>query len=210
MGLIVTPKRMKNTSVDGRRSGIVNGVRPSGMLWPNTTDLLAFWPKRPIVDGKLIATMPRASHVTQQVKSSGFAGAGSATVAELTTEHTFTATGDLPTCTVNGTLTLPGPDCCDVRAFLDGVLWAYWPGINAGATFEIDASGGGHTLYLDGATITERTDGTGTNYANERGFTVSDGSIYLDPWLETAIGAGWRVPVLLDGSGVAAYGEVVV
>ena len=42
MGLIVTPKRMKNTSVNGLRSGIVNGVRPSGILWPDMENLLAW------------------------------------------------------------------------------------------------------------------------------------------------------------------------
>ena len=67
-----------------------------------------------------------------------------------------------------------------MRAYLDGVLWAYWPGINVGATFEIDVSGNGHTLYLTDTTITERLDGTGSNYANEVGFTVADGSQYID------------------------------
>ena len=75
-----------------------------------------------------------------------------------------------------------------------------------GGTFEIDASGNGHTLYLDGVTITERTDGTGTNYANERGFTLGDGvTTYLDQYLQDVIGAGWRIPAIYGGSGCAAW-----
>ena len=142
---------------------------------PDQTNLLA-WYRTTIDEGKLIAYAPPSSHTTQQVKSSGFFSAGSATVTGLTTAHTFTATGDLPTCTVNGTLTLPGPDCCDVRAFLDGVLWAYWPGINVGQTTELDASDNGHHLTgLVGTTITERVDGSGSNYVNEVGYSVADG-----------------------------------
>ena len=141
---------------------------------PDLTDLLA-WYKTTIADGKYVAFKPESNHTTQQVKSSGFAGEGSATVTGLTTAHTFTATGDLPTCTVNGTLTLPGPDCCDVRAFLDGDLWAYWPGINIGQNMEADRSGNNHHLVgLVGAVITERTDGTGTNYRNETGKIAVD------------------------------------
>jgi len=147
-------------------------------LYPDTENLLA-WYRTDIIDSKLRAYLPPSSHTTQQVKSSGFSGAGSALVTGLTTAHTFTATGDLPTCTVNGTLTFPGPDCCDVRAFLDGVLWAYWPGVNVGQTTELDASGNGHHLTgLVGTTITERVDGSGTNYANEVGYSVADGATH--------------------------------
>jgi len=171
---------------------------------------LQAWYRTTVDDGKLIAALPRASHTVQQVKSSGFAGAGSATVTGLTTAHTFTATGDLPNCTVNGTLTFPGPDCWDVQAFLDGVLWAYWPGINVGQASELDASGNDHHLTaLTGTAITERTDGTGTNHANEVGFSIADGSHYIDDAGVTAIGAGWRIPALLDGSGCAAYSYTI-
>lgn len=96
----------------------------------------------------------------------------------------------------------------------DGVLWAFWPGINVTplvdppATWtELDASGLGHHLYLTTTTIVEAVDGSGTNYANERGFTVADGSQYLDDAGVDVIGAGWRIPALVDGSGCASWSE---
>ena len=171
---------------------------------PDQTNLLA-WYRTTITDGKLQAVLPRTSHVTQQVKSSGFFGAGSATVTGLLTTDTITATGDAPTCSVNGTLTFPGPDCWDIFWHRDGVLVDYFPGINVGGTFEIGAKGVGNVLYLTDTTITERLDGTGTNYANERGFTVADGSQYLESTGDTAIGAGWRIPAITDGSFSCGY-----
>jgi len=172
---------------------------------PDLTNLLA-WYKTTVTDGKLIAFKPEANHTTQQVKSSGFSGAGSATVTGLLTTDTITATGDAPTCSVNGTLTFPGPDCWDIDVHRDGVRWASWKGINAGKDAELDASGNGHHLIgIVGTTITERVDGTGTMWANEAGFTVADGTQYLEETDETVIGTGWRIPVLLDGSGCASW-----
>jgi len=138
-------------------------------------NLLA-WYRGPISDGKLIATLPRANHTTQQVKSSGFLGAGSAPCPALLTTDTITASGDAPTCTVAGTLTFPGPDCWEIDVHRDGVLWASWKGINVGKDAELDASGNGHHLTgIVGTTITERLDGSGTMWANEVGFSVADG-----------------------------------
>jgi len=174
---------------------------------PDQANLLA-WYRTTVDDGKLIAYAPIASHTTQQVKSSGFLGAGSSPCPGLLTSDTITATGDAPTCSVAGTLTFPGPDCWDIFWHRDGVLIDYFPGINVGGTFEIGAKGVGNVLYLTDVTITERTDGTGTNYANEAGFTVADGTQYLDETGETAIGAGWRIPALLDGSGAASWSHV--
>ena len=172
---------------------------------PDQTNLLAYWPNSPIVDGKLIARAPVASHSIQQVKGSGFAGIGSGTITGLLTTDDLTSSGpDTPTCTVDGTVIF-GADCWDIFWHRDGVLIDYFPGINVGGTFEIGAKGVGNVLYLTDTTITERLDGTGTNYANERGFTVADGTQYLDETGETAIGAGWRIPALLDGSGCAAW-----
>ena len=172
---------------------------------PDMNNLLA-WYKGEIAGGKLIAAAPPSNHTTQQVKSSGFAGIGSGTLTGLLTTDDLTSSGpNTPTCTVDGTVTF-GTDCWDVYWHRDGVLMGYYPGINVGATFELDASGNGHTLYLDGVTITERTDGTGTNYANERGFTVGDGATYyLDQYLQNVIGTGWRIPAIYGGSGCAAY-----
>jgi len=183
--------------------GLIGGRRG---LRPDPTNLLAYWPNSPIVSGKLIARAPAASHTTQQVKSSGFLGAGSATVTGLLTTDTITATGDAPTCSVDGTLTFPGPDCWDIDVFRDGVLWASWKGINAGKDAELDASGNGHHLIgIVGTTITERLDGSGTMWANEVGFSVADGTQYLDLYMKTAVGAGWRIPAFYGGSGCAAY-----
>ena len=178
-------------------------------LYPNTTNLL-LWARGSISGGRLIATLPHASHTTQQVKSSGFLGAGSSPCSGLLTTDTITATGPSdPTCSVNGTLTFPGPDCWDIDVFREGVLWASWKGINIGKDAELDASGNGHHLIgIVGTTITERLDGSGTNYANEAGFTVADGTQYFDSNGETLITTGWRIPVLLDGSGSAAWSWV--
>jgi len=141
---------------------------------PDLTNLLA-WYKTTISDGKLIAFKPEASHTTQQVKGSGFAGAGSATVTGLLTTDTITASGPSdPTCSVNGTLTFPGPDCWDIDVFRDGVLWASWKGINVGQATELDASGNGHHLIgIVGTAITERLDGSGSMWANEAGFSLT-------------------------------------
>jgi len=176
---------------------------------PSLTNLLA-WYKTTITDGKLIAFKPEVSHTTQQVKGSGFAGAGSSPCPGLLTSDTITASGPSdPTCTVNGTLTFPGPDCWDIWAYRAGEVWAYWPGINVGQATELDASGNGHHLTgLVGTTITERTDGTGTMWANEAGFTVADGTQYLDSDGETLITTGWRIPALIDGSGSASWSWV--
>jgi lysophospholipase L1-like esterase len=127
------------------------------------------------------------------VKGSGFFGAGSASVIGLLTAMTFTADGDAPTCTVNGTLTFPGPDCWNIRAYLDGILWAYWPGINVGQTTELDASGNGHHLtVLATTTITERLDGTGTNYCNESGYSEKENLITDSFDLYETITNMWR------------------
>ena len=173
-------------------------------LPPQRATLLAEY-RRTITDGRLIAYRPTSGSSTQQVKGSLFSGAGTGAVTGLTTAMTFTASGgDAPTCSVAGTLTIPG-DCWDIDAFLDGELWASWKGINVGGAFELDASGNGHTLYLTTTTIAEVVDGTGTNYWNERGGTVADGSQYLDEAGETAIGVGWRIPTLAGESGAASY-----
>ena len=173
-------------------------------LRPDPTNLLA-WYRTTISDGKLQAVLPRANHVTQQIKSSGFSGAGSATVTGLLTTDIITAAGDAPTCSVDGTLTFPGPDCWDIYWHRDGVLIDYFPGINVGGTFEIGAKGVGNVLYLTDTDITERLDGTGTNYANEGGFTVADGvSQWLEETQDTLIGAGWRIPALYGSPGECA------
>jgi len=322
---------------------------------PDQANLLGYYPNSPIVDGKLIARAPASSHTTQQVKSSGFLGAGSATVTGLLTTDTITTTNGnvtdgvelvvnggfasdttgwgslnlaalsivsgrlrvtntiasfgkanqaittivggrykllltlyagtsasanyrvgttpdgvnllnvttattgvqvvvtftattttsyvcfaggnvagqyfevdnvsiqlltqaVPTCSANGTLTFPGPDCWDIDVYRDGVLWAYWPGINVGPPVEdppitnwteLDASGNGHHLtVLTGTTITERVDGTGTMWTNVAGFTVADGTQYFDSDGETLITTGWRISVLLDGSGSVSWSWV--
>jgi len=189
--------------------GYSRGFAGGETTGPDQANLLAYWPNSPIIDGKLIARAPTSSHTTQQVKASGFLGAGSATVTGLLTTDTITATGDAPTCSVNGTLTFPGPDCWDIWVHRAGEVWAYWSGINAGQTTEFDASGNGHHLTaLTGTTITERVDGSGTNYANEAGFTVADGTQYSDDAGLNVIEIGWRISSLLDGSGCASWSEV--
>jgi len=155
--------------------GYSRGFAGGETTGPDQTNLLAYWPNSLISDGKLIARAPTSSHVTQQVKSSGFAGAGSATITGLLTTDTITASGPSdPTCSVNGTLTFPGPDCWDIWVHRAGAVWAYWPGINVGQAAELDASGNDHHLVgLVGTTITERADGSGTNWANEMGFVTT-------------------------------------
>jgi len=177
--------------------------------YPDPTNLLA-WYRTDIIDSKLRAYLPTANHTTQQVKASGFAGAGSASCTGLLTTDTITASGPSdPVCTVNGTLTFPaGSDCWDIYVHRDGVLWAYWPGINVGATFELDASGNGHHLYLTTTTIAEVLDGTGTNWCNEMGFTVADGSQYISAITFGKIAIGSRIPVTTSGVGCAAYSAV--
>ncbi len=110
-----------------------------------------------------------------------------------------------PTCTTNGVLTISA-DCWDIEWLRDGVLIAYWPGINVSAAFELDASGNGHHLYLTTTTIVEALDGNGTNWANEMGFTVADGENQFlhDPGTE-AIPDGYIIPSLADGSGSCAW-----
>jgi len=172
-------------------------------LRPDPTNLLAWWPAT-ATDGKLVARYPHANHATQQVKSSGFAGVGTGTLAGLLTTDTLTSSGpNTPACTVDGTVTF-GADCWDIFWHRDGTLIDYFPGINAGGTFEIGAKGVGNVLYLTDTTITERLDGTGTSYANEAGFTVADGTQYLEETGETAIGAGWRIPALYGSPGESA------
>jgi hypothetical protein len=168
-----------------------------------TGEMLA-WYKTTISDGKLQAYLPRTGSTTPQVKGSAFTGAGTGACTGLLTTDTITSSGTPPTCTVDGTLTISA-DCWDIEVHRGGVLWAYWPGINVGGAFELDASGNDHTAYLDTTTITERVDGTGTNWANERGFTVADGSqCYTESIYET-IPAGEIIPSLIDGSGAASF-----
>jgi hypothetical protein len=139
--------------------------------------LRAYIPANTMVDtigGSTVikSRVPSNAHPTiQQVKASGFTGAGSATVTGLLTTDTITASGIIPTCTVNGTLTF-GADCWDIYVHRDGVLWASWPGINIGQPTELDASGNGnHLTALTTTTITERADGSGTDYCNVSGFS---------------------------------------
>ena len=167
------------------------------------------WYRGDIADGKLQAYLPRAGSPTPQVKGSLFSVAVPEAVPYtglLTTDVITVGGGTAPTCAVNGTLSMTA-DFWDMFVHRDGVLWAYLPGINVGGTFELDASGNGHHLYLTTTTIIESVDGTGTNWCNERGFTVADGSQFLDTGGVDAVGAGWRIPTLVDGSGCAAYVE---
>lgn len=184
--------------------GAACGINGSVQMPPNKANLLAAY-RTIITDGKLVAHYPGSNHTTQQVKGSAFTGAGSATVTGLLTTDTITAGGGtVPTCTVNGTLTISA-DCWDVYVHRDGVVWASWKGINVSGTFELDASGNGHTLYLTDTTITERLDGSGTNWCNENGFSVADGSQCYDETLYHAISDGVRIPAIVGGGGVAAY-----
>ena len=207
MSVFFDPFRSLTNEPFGQQFGSGLSAGGDAGLYPDTENLLA-WYRTDIVDDKLQAWLPPGtSHTTQQVKSSGFLGAGSATVTGLLTTDTITASGPSdPTCTVNGTLTFPGPDCWDIDVHRAGVLWASWKGINIGQATELDASGNGHHLTgLVGTTITERADGSGTMWANEAGFTVADGTQYLDLYMQDAIGVGWRIPALTDGSGCSAY-----
>jgi len=164
------------------------------------------WYKTSIADGRLLAYRPTGS-ATPQVKGSLFSVAVPEDVpltGLLTTDVITVGGGTAPTCAVDGTLSMTA-DFWDMSIHRDGVLWAYLPGINVGGTFELDASGLGHHLYLTTTTIVEAVDGTGTNWCNDMGFTVADGSQHLDETGETAIGVGWRIPALVDGSGCAAW-----
>jgi len=338
MSVFFDPFRSLSNEPFGQQFGSALSAGGDAGLYPDTENLLA-WYRTEIVDDKLVAWLPPGTnHTTQQVKSSGFSGAGSATVAGLLTSDVITtphgtvtgaevmgdysfdagitgwgssdaslaiantlsgmsivasaATGTYynvtrtsiaieantlvkvkiklksvtafptsglrfytnggvlvqvvntlveqvfevytynlntfvmrvngglnvdvdyisvqriqqktPTCTTNGILTF-WADCWDIGVHRAGVLWASWKGINVGATFELDASGMDHHLYLTTTTITERTDGTGTNWWNEMGGSIADGSQYLEETGETAIGAGWRIPALVDGSGCASW-----
>jgi len=131
------------------------------------------WYRGDIADGKLQAYLPRTGSTTPQVKGSVFSGAGTGACTGLLTTDTITSQGTVPTCTVNGTLTISA-DCWDVYVHRAGVLWAYWPGINVAGSFELDASGNGHHLYLTTTTIAEVVDGTGTNYVNEKGYSYRE------------------------------------
>jgi len=179
--------------------------KKSGFL-PDYLNLLA-WYKRDIQDGRLQAYRPLGSS-TPQVKGSLFTTAGTGAVTGLLTTDTITSSGTAPTCSVDGTLTISAA-CWDIYVHRAGVLWAYWPGINVGGTFELDASGEGNTLYLTDTAITERVDGTGTNWANDAGFTIADGtSQWLEETHDTIIGAGWRIPAILGSTGESASWSV--
>lgn len=143
-----------------------------------------------------------------QVAGSVLSGAGTGAVTGLLTTDTITSSGTPPTCTVDGTLTISA-DCWDIEVHRGGVLWAYWPGINVGGAFELDASGNGHHLYLTTTTIVEALDGTGSNCANERGYTVADGSQYFSSVSFGLIPVGMIIPNLADGSGCCAYSMVI-
>ena len=137
-----------------------------------------------------------------QVAGSVLSGAGTGAVTGLLTTDTITSSGTPPTCSVNGTLTISA-DCWDIEVHRAGVLWASWKGINVGGSFELDASGNGHHLYLTTTTIVEAVDGTGTNWCNEMGFTVADGSQYLSDTSFGLIEEGIRIPVMSNGESIA-------
>lgn len=155
---------------------------------------------------------PSNAHPTmQQVKGSGFTGAGSATVTGILTTDTITATcaaGSAPTCGSNGTLTFgANTNCWDVYVHRAGVLWGYFPGINVGQVVELDASGNGHHLTaLTTTTITERLDGTGTDYCNVSGFSERENLLSTSQspslWLQNNSGGG-----ALDGNVVTLGGN---
>jgi len=138
-------------------------------------NLLAYY-RTDIVDGRLIAYRPTGS-TTPQVKGSLFSVAVPEDVpyTGILTSDVITAGGTAPTCAVDGTLSMTA-NFWDMFIHRAGVLWAYLPGINVGATFELDASGNGHHLTFTTTTIAEADDGTGTNYANEHGFSM-DGEL---------------------------------
>ena len=209
MSVFFDPFRSLISEPFGQQFGSGLSAGGDAGLYPNTENLLA-WYRTDIVDGKLKSYLPPSSHTTQQVKSSGFLGAGNSPCPGLEITDTITASGAAPTCSVAGTLTFTGPDCWDIWVHRAGVLWASWKGINAGKDAEIDASGNGHHLIgLVGTTITERLDGSGTNYANEVGFTVSDGvSMWLDEAQETLVETSWRIPALLGDPSVSCSWSV--
>ena len=167
-----------------------------------TGEMLA-WYKTTISDGKLQAYLPRTGSTTPQVKGSAFTGAGTGSVTGLLTTDTITSSGTPPTCTVDGTLTISA-DCWDIEVHRDGVLWAYWPGINVGGAFELDASGNGHHLYLTTTTIVEAVDGSGSNWLNEYGYALADGTqySYINPL--TRVTAGLKIPAVIGATGEAA------
>jgi len=177
---------------------------------PDLTNLLA-WYKTTVSDGKLIAFKPEANHTTQQVKSSGFSGAaGDYPVTGLLTTDVITFSGPTgPSCTVNGTLSFPAdPNCWDIWVHRDGEVWAYWPGINVGQATELDASGNGHHLTgLVGTTITERVDGSGTNWANETGYSDREN---LCPRSNPSPTTGWNIGVGANLTAVADGYQVAV
>jgi len=144
----------------------------------------------------LRSSIPANAHATmQQVKGSGFVGAGSATVTGLLTTDTITSTGDVPTCAVDGTLTFGADfDGWDIYVHRAGVLWAYWPGINVGKTIEYDASGNEHHLTaLTTTTITERLDGTGTDYINDTGYSMRENLCDAGPVATDEVGVAETV-----------------
>ena len=153
---------------------------------PFRANLLA-WYKDNIVDGRLVARYPKGG-VTPQVKGSLFSVAApeDVTLTGLLTTDVITASGTAPTCAVNGTLSMTA-NFWDMRVHRAGVLWAYLPGINIGGAFELDASGNGHHLYLTTTTIVEALDGSGTNYANEGGFSARENLVKQAPVDNTVI-----------------------
>lgn len=184
---------------------------------PNREDILALWKNGIESIGEstvLRSSIPSNAHPTmQQVKGSGFAGAGSATVTGLLTTDVISCSGSLPpTCLVNGTLTFAADfDGWDVYVHRAGVLWAYWPGINVGKTIELDASGNGHHLTaLTTTTITERLDGTGTDYCNESGFSARENLLKYteNPMLaQDAVNCWWKFG---DTSVAVSGGELTI
>ena len=185
----------------------VCGMRKFGYQWWSADiasgELLAYY-RGDIADGKLVAYRPIAGSTTPQVKGSAFTGAGTGACTGLLTTDTITSSGTPPTCTVDGTLTISA-DCWDIEVHRAGVLWASWKGINVGGSFELDASGNGHHLYLTTTTIVEAVDGTGTNWCNEMGFTVADGSQYFSITTFEPVEIGARIPAIVGGGSSAAF-----
>ena len=146
-----------------------------------------------------------ANSTVQQVKGSGFSGVGTATVAGLLTTDTITASGTVPTCAVNGTLIFgTSTNSWDIYVKRAGVVWAYWPGINIGKSFELDASGNGHDLTaLTTTAITERVDGTGTDYCNIYGFSSRENRLLWSD--DISVSSSWH----LVSSGSVSVGNVL-
>jgi len=191
----------------GRTGRGVTGAaeRPFWVQDLQTGALLAYY-KGDIIDGRLQAYRPIGSS-TPQVKGSLFSVAVPEDVAYtgILTTDVITASGTAPTCAVNGTLSMSA-NFWDMSIHRGGVLWAYLPGINVGGAFEVDASGLGHHLYLTTTTIVEAVDGTGTNYANESGFSTSDGSTVYMPGIQSLESPGGDVHIggLAQGSFLAS------